>query len=39
MPDSLVNRIGSSLPAIVIGAALVVVIWVMPDLTPGHVAN
>jgi len=34
MPDSLVNRIGSSLPAIVIGTALVVGIWVMPDLTP-----
>jgi len=31
---TLVDRIGSSLPAIVIGTALVVVLWVMPDLTP-----
>ena len=32
--DSLARRIGASLPAIGIGAALVAGLWLMPDLTP-----
>jgi uncharacterized membrane protein len=32
--DSLARRIGASLPAIGIGVALVVGLWLMPDLTP-----
>jgi uncharacterized membrane protein len=32
--DSLARRIGASLPAIAIGAALVGGLWLMPDLTP-----
>jgi uncharacterized membrane protein len=34
MDDSLPKRIGASVPAILIGSALVVGLWVMPDLTP-----
>ena len=34
MNDSLRKRIGASMPAILIGSALVVSLWVMPDLTP-----
>ncbi len=34
MDDSLRKRIGASMPAILIGSALVVGMWVMPDLTP-----
>ncbi|MBA2634113.1 MAG: YibE/F family protein [Chloroflexi bacterium] len=32
--DSVARRIGASLPAIGIGAALVVGLWLLPDLTP-----
>jgi uncharacterized membrane protein len=34
MNDSMARRIGSSLIAILVGAALVVGLWLMPDLTP-----
>ncbi len=34
MDDSLPKRIGASMPAILIGSALVVGLWLMPDLTP-----
>lgn len=34
MNDSLPKRIGASMPAILIGSALVVGMWLMPDLTP-----
>ncbi len=34
MEDSLLRRIGSTLPALLIGSALIVGLWVMPDLTP-----
>ncbi|MDQ3688748.1 MAG: YibE/F family protein [Chloroflexota bacterium] len=34
MDDSLLRRIGATLPALLIGPALVIGLWVMPDLTP-----
>jgi uncharacterized membrane protein len=34
MDDSLLRRIGSTLPPLLIGSALVVGLWVMPDLMP-----
>ena len=34
MDDSLLRRIGASMPAILIGSALVAALWIMPDLTP-----
>ena len=34
MDDSLLRRIGASMPAILIGSALVAGLWLMPDLTP-----
>ena len=34
MDDSLLRRIGASMPAILIGSTLVAGLWVMPDLTP-----
>lgn len=34
MDDSLGRRIGAAVPAVLIGSALVAVLWVMPDLTP-----
>jgi len=34
MDDSLPRRSGSTLPALLIGSALIVGLWVMPDLTP-----
>ncbi len=34
MDGSLLRRIGSTLPALLIGPALIVGLWVMPDLTP-----
>jgi uncharacterized membrane protein len=34
MDESLLRRIGASMPAILIGSALVAVLWIMPDLTP-----
>ncbi|MGH2402532.1 MAG: YibE/F family protein, partial [Candidatus Limnocylindria bacterium] len=36
MDEPLLRRIGSALPAILIGSALVVALWLMPDLTPGE---
>ncbi len=32
--ESIVRRIGSALPAIIIGSASVIGLWLMPDLTP-----
>ncbi len=37
MDDSLLRRIGSAVPAMLIGSALVGALWVMPDLTPSEV--
>ena len=34
MDDSFLRRIGSALPAMIIGSALVAGLWLMPDLTP-----
>ena len=34
MPGSLIGRIGASLPSILIGLALVTVLWLLPDHTP-----
>jgi len=34
MDDSLLRRIGATLPAVVIGSALVAGLWLMPDFTP-----
>lgn len=34
MDDSLPRRITSAMPAVLIGSALVAVLWIMPDLTP-----
>ena len=34
MDDSVLRRIGASMPAMLIGSALVAGLWVMPDLTP-----
>jgi uncharacterized membrane protein len=36
MPGSLIGRIGASLPSIAIGLALVVGLWLLPDLTPSE---
>ncbi|HEX7197218.1 MAG TPA: YibE/F family protein [Candidatus Limnocylindria bacterium] len=34
--QSILRRIGAALPAILIGSALVIGLWLMPDLTPGE---
>ena len=36
MPGSLIGRIGASLPSILIGLALVIGLWLLPDLTPSE---
>ena len=37
MDDTPLRRIGSAMPAMLIGSALVAGLWVMPDLTPSEV--
>lgn len=34
MDDSLIRRVGRSMPAVLIGSVLVAGLWLMPDLTP-----
>ena len=36
MTGSIIGRIGASLPAILIGLALVIGLWLLPDLTPSE---